>query len=465
MNKIIKKSNKNICRQLHKFGGSTLSDIKSYQYVIDIIVNYINPGDLIVVSASGNTTNLLINWAKLVKIDSFLASKIKKKIILYHENLIIGLLKGNYSYIVKLKFLKDFAYLEGLLKNNINDNIYAEIVCYGEIWSARLMSAILMNYGLKSMWIDARLFLKAERCVPPKIIEKISVNLINKFLEKTTNDYIVITGFIASDTNGKTLLLGRNGSDYSATQIASLINIKKVTIWSDVSGIYTADPKKVKDAKLLKEIDVKEANELARLSGSVLHDRTLQPIFFSNISLYLKCSFCPEENFTKIKRFTKSPIDSKIILSRENICLIEVISKNRKNFRNFYKKIYSFLYKKNFAPLAININLEKKIIKFCYSMEFIDYVIKLLKTQIEMDLLNMRCCFSLIAIVGKDICKKSFYVCMFYRFLRTKKVELIYHTKNKISMIAILNENCTLSALKELHRIVFYNKQNDNNFL
>ncbi|TOL44336.1 hypothetical protein CGH97_24400, partial [Vibrio parahaemolyticus] len=97
------------------------------------------------------------------------------------------------------------------------------------------------------------------------------------------NRRIVVTGFISRNQQGETVLLGRNGSDYSATQVGALADVDKVTIWSDVAGVYSADPRKVKDACLLPLLRLDEASELARLAAPVLHTRTLQPVSVSNI--------------------------------------------------------------------------------------------------------------------------------------------------------------------------------------
>jgi aspartokinase/homoserine dehydrogenase 2 len=100
--------------------------------------------------------------------------------------------------------------------------------------------------------------------------------------------------------------LGRNGSDYSATQIGALAGVSRVTIWSDVAGVYSADPRKVKDACLLPLLRLDEASELARLAAPVLHARTLQPVSASDIDLQLRCSYNPEQGSTRIERVLAS---------------------------------------------------------------------------------------------------------------------------------------------------------------
>jgi aspartokinase/homoserine dehydrogenase 2 len=120
------------------------------------------------------------------------------------------------------------------------------------------------------------------------------------------------------------VLLGRNGSDYSATQIGALAGVERVTIWSDVAGVYSADPRKVKDACLLPLLRLDEASELARLAAPVLHARTLQPVSASDIDLQLRCSYNPEQGSTRIERVLASGTGARIVTSHDDVCLIEL---------------------------------------------------------------------------------------------------------------------------------------------
>lgn len=153
-----------------------------------------------------------------------------------------------------------------LLDSGINDAVYAEVVGHGEVWSARLMSAVLNQQGLPAA-DDAREFLRAERAAQPQVDEGLSYPLLQQLLVQHPGKRLVVTGFISRNNAGETVLLGRNGSDYSATQIGALAGVSRVTIWSDVAGVYSADPRKVKDACLLPLLRLDEASELARLAA------------------------------------------------------------------------------------------------------------------------------------------------------------------------------------------------------
>ncbi|MDR2225308.1 MAG: bifunctional aspartate kinase/homoserine dehydrogenase II, partial [Providencia sp.] len=155
-------------RQLHKFGGSSLADAKCYQRVAAIMANYSQPGDLMVVSAAGSTTNQLINWLKLSQSDRISAHQAQQSLRRYQLDLIDSLLPEKKAEALSQLFIEDLERLSALLDQPINDATYAEVVGHGEIWSARLMSEVLAQTEMPSAWLDARLFLRAERAAQPQ---------------------------------------------------------------------------------------------------------------------------------------------------------------------------------------------------------------------------------------------------------------------------------------------------------
>lgn len=456
MNEVIK----NYVRQVHKFGGSSLATVKCYQGVAKIIKKYSKPGDLIVVSAAGKTTEQLIYWLKLKKKKSILAYEVQEKIFHYQKKLIFGLLSLKEANKLRKKFLNDFCYINYILNKKENSSFESEILGYGEIWSARLMSSFLNELGLLSNWLDSRFFLRAERSLKPKIDAYPSRVLLKDILKKNWNKYLIITGFIASDSKGKTVLLGRNGSDYSATQIAALANITEVTIWSDVEGIYTADPKKVENSSLLPLLNFNEAYELARLSNSILHTRTLDPIFFNNINLQLRSSFFPKKGKTKIRRFINLKSNLRIIATQDNVCLVELNLEKKSFFKKCYKNFILYLRKKDLQPLAIGLSKNKKLVQLCYPFELGKLVLRMLENKIKKEKLCLKSNFSLIALIGSRIFQDPFCIHVFYKKLKSEPVEFIYYSNKKISLIAILRKKNILNLIRDLHQSLFYAKNN-----
>ncbi|HGJ5875532.1 MAG TPA: bifunctional aspartate kinase/homoserine dehydrogenase II [Arsenophonus sp.] len=442
-------------RQLHKFGGSSLADVKCYQRVANIMANYSQPGDLMVVSAAGTTTNQLINWLKLSQSDRITAHQVQQEIRRYQEDLIIGLLPEKKARIIKLAFLTDFERLSTLLDQPIDDDSYAKIVGHGEIWSARLMSAVLEQFGLPSHWLDARLFLRAEFATQPQVDETLSRPLLQQLLQQHPNKRLVVTGFIAQSKQGKTVLLGRNGSDYSATQVGALAGVNKVTIWSDVAGVYSTDPRKVKDACLLPLLSLDEASELARLTASVLHTRTLQPISVTNIDLQLRCSYQPEQGSTKIERVLASGTGVKIVTSHDDVCLVELILASQQNFSQHYKDIDLLLKQSQLRPLATGLYPDRKLIQLCYTSEVAVSALEILKEMAVAEKLLLRDRFSLVALVGAGVGKNPLHRHRFYQQLKDQPVEFIWHSEEEISLVAVLRATQTSHLIQGLHQSLF----------
>jgi homoserine dehydrogenase (EC 1.1.1.3) len=292
--------------------------------------------------------------------------------------LIGGLLPADVADGLTSEFIHDLEHLAALLDGGITDAVYAEVVGHGEIWSARLMAAVLNQQGLDAAWLDAREFLRAERSAQPQVNEGASYPLLQQKLAQHPGKRIVVTGFISRNEAGETVLLGRNGSDYSATQIGALGDVSRVTIWSDVAGVYSADPRKVKDACLLPLLRLDEASELARLAAPVLHARTLQPVSGSNIDLQLRCSYNPDQGSTRIERVLASGTGARIVTSHDDVCLIEFLVPGGQDFKLAQKEIDLLLKRAQARPLAVGAHADRNLLQLCYTSEVVDSVFKLL---------------------------------------------------------------------------------------
>ena len=263
-----------------KFGGSSLANAERIKNVAEIIKKNINRKPVIVVSAIGGVTDLLIELSK----EAVIGTKQKALLneIIYKHYEIITLLKLNKDIIDKeVKLLSDLTYGVSLLKE-MNQGIADNFVSFGERFSARIVASYIKSLGIDSEAKDAfdigiiinkESKFEVSKDKYPEIKERIS----------NINSILVITGFIAKDTKGKITTLGRGGSDYTATIIGAAINAEEVQIWTDVDGIMTADPKLVKNPKKLDSVSFEEASEIASLGAKILHPKTiflLQEILF-----------------------------------------------------------------------------------------------------------------------------------------------------------------------------------------
>ncbi|HEN3565910.1 TPA: bifunctional aspartate kinase/homoserine dehydrogenase II [Yersinia enterocolitica] len=442
-------------RQLHKFGGSSLADVKCYLRVANIMANYSHPGDLMVVSAAGSTTNQLISWLKLSQTDRLSAHQVQQNLRRYQHDLISGLLSPEMAEPLISEFIHDLERLAGLLDNKVDDAIYAEVVGHGEIWSARLMSAVLNKLDMAADWLDARSFLRAERAAQPQIDEGRSYPLLQQLMAQHPHQRLVVTGFISRNNAGETVLLGRNGSDYSATQVGALAGVERVTIWSDVAGVYSADPRKVKDACLLPLLRLDEASELARLAAPVLHTRTLQPVSGSDIDLQLRCSYQPEQGSTRIERVLASGSGAKIVTSHDDVCLIELQIAGHHDFSLAQKEIDLLLKRAQIKPLATGIHPDRNLLQLCYTSEVVDSALRVLEDATLPGKLSLREGLALVALVGAGVSKNPLHSHRFYQQLKDQPVEFIWQAEDGISMVAVLRLGPTEHLIQGLHQSLF----------
>ncbi|WP_213992530.1 bifunctional aspartate kinase/homoserine dehydrogenase II [Sodalis sp. dw_96] len=444
-----------IGRQLHKFGGSSLADVKCYQRVAGIMAEYSQPGDLMVVSAAGSTTNQLINWLKFSQSDRISAHQIQQTLRRYQHQLISGLLPPEQADVMIAEFIRDLERLAVLLDGKMTDAVYAEVVGHGEIWSARLMAAVLNRQDIDAVWLDARDFLRAEYAAQPQVDEAGSWPLLQQILTQHPNKRLVVTGFISRNQAGDTVLLGRNGSDYSATQIGALAGVTRVTIWSDVAGVYSADPRKVKDACLLPLLRLDEASELARLAAPVLHTRTLQPVSGSDIDLMLRCSYQPEQGSTRIERVLASGTGAKIVTSHDDVCLIELSVAPQHDFSQAQLAIDGALKRTQIKPLAMGIHRDRRLIQLCYTAEVVGSVYQMLEQAALPGQLQLREGLALVAMVGAGVAKNPLHCHRFYQQLKYQPVEFFWQAEDGISLVAVLRVGPTEHVIQGLHTSLF----------
>eukprot|EP00026_Physarum_polycephalum_P002630 Phypoly_transcript_02638.p1 GENE.Phypoly_transcript_02638~~Phypoly_transcript_02638.p1 ORF type:complete len:903 (+),score=166.28 Phypoly_transcript_02638:306-2711(+) len=205
----------------------------------------------------------------------------------------------------------DIANIKDLLKamwltRNCPIEMEELLVGFGELWSAQTACAVLQRAGHKALWLDARqvLFVEKGDSGAPFPEWTLSKAALGKWLEeRVTPDIVavVITGFIAATPAGLATTLRRNGSDYSASIFAALLNAAKLTIWKDVDGVYSADPRKVKEVVLLPEVSFNEAMELAYFGAKIIHPQAMAPAVDHNIPIHIRNVFHPERPGSVIK--------------------------------------------------------------------------------------------------------------------------------------------------------------------
>jgi len=243
--------------KIYKFGGASVKNAERIRHLLDIIS--CEKDDLVVVvSAMGKTTNQLEEFTQMLYSDA--------------------------TY-------EDAAY----------DSLYDQVVSTGELQSSRIVSAFLNHAGIANHWLDATQVIRTDNHFREAHVDMAeSDRLLRAYMTAHPARVYVTQGFIGGTKDGLRTTLGREGSDYSAAIFGNLLDADSVTLWKDVQGVYSEDPRKVKDAVLLRHLTYTQAAELAERGAQVVHRKTFAPLQEKHIPLYVKPFLHPEEAGTKI---------------------------------------------------------------------------------------------------------------------------------------------------------------------
>ena len=275
-----------------KFGGSVLKnadDVKNIANVLKVHPNSKEQQIIIVVSAFFGITNKLIELLNATVNNKGYKTTLEE-VKEFHFTIIheLRLNEAEASHIYDL--FEELNYdIEDIANTGfIANEVYDKIISFGE----RLSSSIVFSYLSKNEDV-AQIFpneiIKTDDnfgCAHVDVEE--SDYLITNCISNVDAKIIICAGFIGSTDNGKITTLGRNGSDYSAALIASAVNADVLEIWKDIDGLYTADPKVVKDVKFIKQITYQEMSELSSLGNKILHTDAIAPCVSKNIPIVLK---------------------------------------------------------------------------------------------------------------------------------------------------------------------------------
>ncbi|MCZ6362326.1 bifunctional aspartate kinase/homoserine dehydrogenase II [Vibrio parahaemolyticus] len=441
-------------RQLHKFGGSSLANPECYIRVADILKEYSAENDLVVVSAAGKTTNRLIEFLEGLDKDGRIAHEALQGLRQFQSELIESLLEGEVQTQLLASLHDEFSTLAELAAP-LTDAQKAAVLGHGEVWSSRLLAALLSQQNVPAVAQDARAFLRAEAGTQPEVDRARSYPLIKEALAQHSHKRVIITGFMAQNEAGETVLLGRNGSDYSATVIGALAEVTTVTIWSDVAGVYSADPRLVSDACLLPLLRLDEASELARLAAPVLHSRTLQPVAQSTMDLSLKCSYQPESGSTRIERVLASGRGAKIITSLDEVLLIQLSFRHGHDFNKTQSDVLKSLQRAQLEPLSYEAQADQQKLRLAYTAEIATGALKYLQDLAVEAEIKLKEGYSLVAAVGAGVTKNANHCFGFYQKLKNAPVEFVSETESGLSLVAVLRRTDTEALVQLIHSQLF----------
>jgi bifunctional aspartokinase / homoserine dehydrogenase 1 len=316
-------------RKIVKFGGTSVGSVESLRALGAIVVS--SPPVACVVSALGGITDQLIDAARRAAQRDEGYAEVPAAIGERHRGIAKALVgekpAAAYDALLdsSLRELSDV--LRGVfLTRELSPRVLDFVMSFGERLSAPLVAAYLTSLGLDSDWTDSRALVVTDENFGSARIDRAATDkAIAEYFAANGSTFHVVTGFISATPKGETTTLGRGGSDYTAAIVGAALDADEIEIWTDVDGIMTADPRKVRKAFSLAQLSYEETMELAHFGAKVIHPPTIQPAMRKGIPISIRNTFNPSFLGTRIEKGTgDSTRQVKGIASLSDIALLRV---------------------------------------------------------------------------------------------------------------------------------------------
>lgn len=469
-----------------KFGGSSLATAKKILSVVSIIENQVaNTSELIskvaiVVSAPGGITNQLV--ALVTSLNQ------KNETVQQLQELSDSL------YQIAKEIEDEFAVEDASLQNRVINNFEklnqliegvkllghcpeqteAQILTFGERLSILFLAWIFTKKKVELTFIEPEKFLVAEKQTGdtlanlPTSKEKFSQNYQN------FNSISLMPGFVGVSSNGTTVTLGRNGSDYSAAILAVCIKAKICEIWTDVDGVYNADPRLVAEAELVKQMTFNEAIELSYFGAKILHPKTITPLSLNDIPCLIKNSLAPERPGTLISKKANNEVKVKAVASLNNVAMLNVSGPGMKAKLGLTNRIFASLDKANVQVILISQSSAAYRISLCVSSEQVKLAEECLKEEFELELQNLRVDpiqvmydLSVVSLVGDQMQQQKGIAAKFFSSLSQAGVNIIAiaQDSSERSISAVVRSQRTDDAVSVCHRNLFVQRASIDAFI
>ena len=365
--------------QVLKFGGSSVGTTDAISKVIAIVKGRAQKTPtIVVVSAMSGITDQLILLAQTASQGNEGYKMIIQSLAEKHEDAVRALLPASQQSatlnIVQQLIQEIESHCEGLyLKNELSLQIQDQLMSYGEILSSKIIAAAFEAEGVDQVWLDSRAMIKTNSSYSSAVVDRALTNqTIQAYFTNSTNQHALYMapGFIASNAAGHTTTLGRGGSDYTAAIYAAALTVSILEIWTDVSGMMTADPRIVPHAKAIPKISYHEAMELSHFGAKIIYPPTIQPVMQAHIPIWIKNTFEPAHPGTLIE--IASPKDDYFIRgisSIQDICLLSLEGAGMVGIPGFTKRLFDALAKKQISIILITQSSSEHSISVGVSMQ------------------------------------------------------------------------------------------------
>ncbi|WP_028115840.1 bifunctional aspartate kinase/homoserine dehydrogenase I [Ferrimonas senticii] len=459
-----------------KFGGSSLADASKLQRVMQLVSDEAAQFPvMLVVSAPGGVTDML-EQATFEAVAGQYPNPSFEQLSARLAGLVadVAALKPDAAVALHQQWQQELnrlaQRLQGLaLLQRCPDEVAAELLVTGERLSVALLTALFSDAPWPVASLDPRQYLLAEG---EPLSAEVNIELSRNNLASVAwgdNRVWLVPGFTAANSNGDTVTLGRNGSDYSAAALAACVHADSCEIWTDVDGVYNLDPRLIDDAQLVPSLSYEEAMELSYFGASVLHPRTIAPIAQHQIPCRIRNTLNPAAEGTLIHARTE-PSKSlvKAISQLKNQWMISVSGPGMKGMVGMASRVFAAMARTGVSVTLITQSSSEYSISFCVSAEDGVKALKALNQDFELELkqqllepVDVQRDLAIVTLVGDGMKTRKGVAAQFFKALSQAGASAlaIAQGSSERAISAVVNQDKAIDALRLCHQNLFVGRQ------
>ena len=452
-----------------KFGGSSVASASHIRQVLSILTKQDKPM-AVVVSALGGVTDDLHRLGTLAAKGDTSYSEHLKKVESRHINLVqelipvakqSGVLSATKQMVNRLETILDGVHMIRELSPKTQDTLLS----FGELLSHTIIAHAARAIGLDAVAKNAQELIVTKQSLGRTLVDYTSSNPnITAFFKSNTHKIVVLPGFVSKDIHGVVTTLGRGGSDLTASIIACAVEATYLEIWTDVSGMYTAHPTLVKQAKAIPEISYQEAMELSHFGAKVIYPPTLQPITEKKIPVYIKNTFEPENEGTLITHTTEAETVVRGISHINDIALLTLEGSGMIGVPGYSQKLLTVLAQHHINVVMITQASSEHSICLGIDASEADFAQQTIDEEFALDIetnkinpIRVEKDLSIVALVGENMKNHQGISGNMFRALGNNNVNVkaIAQGASEKNITAVINSSDIKKALNTLHEAFF----------
>ena len=450
-----------------KFGGTSVANEEAISRTISIVEGKLSEKPIVVVSALSKVTDLLYKIcdaaSKKNRIEMLeLSAQLRARHLELYEKLLgedSDVLSAAKSKVDSICNELDTIVGAVCTLGELSERSKALIISAGEYLSSNIICSAMNLRGIKTKLMNARNmivtgndYMKAEPVLAE--IEARVPAIVNEAFDGM--DAVITQGFVSATLGGEPTVLGRGGSDYTASLIGMAIDAERIEIWTDVDGVKTADPRSVRSTLTLDRLSFEEAAEMAHFGAKVLHPLTIEPAVKKNIPIKVLNSTNPEGKGTTILHSDMIEDGVKSVSFKENILIINIFSTKMIDVSGFVAKVFGIFSEKNVSVDLISTSEANISVTVDASQENIDDVVKALSAfaKVELDYNKAQ-----VSVIGKNIGGNNCMLKEIFSPVSEHTVYMVSQGASYINVSLVVDKSALQEVVQSIHDLLFFQAQ------